>query len=202
VLASGGGTNLQAIIDHLRALGNSAPGEIAVVVSDRAQAGALDRARAAGIEAIHVRYDPSGSELSELLRRLRIDMIALAGYLRLVPRGITREYRGRIVNVHPALLPEFGGSGMYGHRVHQAVIASGARESGATVHYVDDIFDHGDVIAQARVPVFPDDGADTLAARVLEAEHDLYPRVVAQMLQQIGSGDVRLPLDQFPRSTQ
>jgi phosphoribosylglycinamide formyltransferase-1 len=95
-----------------------------------------------------------------------------------VPAGVIEQYRGRIVNIHPALLPAFGGRGMYGRRVHQAVLASGARESGATVHLVDEVYDRGEVLARARVPVLPDDDPDRLAARVLEAEHRLLPAVV------------------------
>jgi formyltetrahydrofolate-dependent phosphoribosylglycinamide formyltransferase len=185
VFASGSGSNLQAIIDHLRALGADAPGTVALVVSDRVGAGALERARRSGIEAVHVPYASSGSALPELLTKHGIDLIALAGYLRHVPSSVTEAFRGRIVNIHPALLPDFGGAGMYGQRVHQAVIAAGARESGATVHYVDDVYDHGAVIEQERVPVLPGDTPEVLAARVLAAEHELYPRVVVRLLQQI-----------------
>jgi phosphoribosylglycinamide formyltransferase 1 len=178
VLASGGGSNLQAIIDHFRALGSHAPGTIALVVSDRAHAGALDRARAAGIPALHI----PAAALDTLLPTLaehHIDVIALAGFLRMIPTSVTRTYRGRIINVHPALLPKFGGAGMYGHRVHEAVIASGEKESGVTVHHVDEQYDHGEIIAQTTVPVLADDTAETLAARVLAAEHEVYPRVLA-----------------------
>jgi formyltetrahydrofolate-dependent phosphoribosylglycinamide formyltransferase len=178
VLASGGGSNLQAIIDHFRSLDAHAPGTIALVVSDRAQAGALERAHTAGIPALHI---PAAAldTLLPALKEHRIDVIALAGFLRMIPADVTRAYRGRIINVHPALLPKFGGPGMYGRRVHEAVLASGDRESGVTIHHVDDQYDHGDVIAQTTVPVLADDTADTLAARVLAAEHELYPRVLA-----------------------
>jgi formyltetrahydrofolate-dependent phosphoribosylglycinamide formyltransferase len=184
VLASGGGTNLQAIIDHFAALGDAAPGVIALVASDRSRAGALDRARRAGIPAFHVPYDATGTALAQLLESEHINLIALAGYLRLIPPNVTAAYRGRIVNIHPALLPDFGGPGMYGHRVHEAVIAAGAKESGATVHHVDDVYDNGDIIAQEHVPVLPGDTADSLAARVLTAEHRLYPRIVEQLMRQ------------------
>jgi folate-dependent phosphoribosylglycinamide formyltransferase PurN len=102
----------------------------------------------------------------------------LAGYLKLVPSPVVAEYRDRIINIHPALLPDFGGKGMYGRRVHEAVLASGARESGASVHLVDERYDRGAVLAQARVPVFPNDTADDLAERVLAEEHRLLPAVV------------------------
>jgi folate-dependent phosphoribosylglycinamide formyltransferase PurN len=105
-------------------------------------------------------------------------LVVLAGYLKLVPAPVIEAYRGRIINIHPALLPAFGGKGMYGHRVHEAVLASGARESGASVHLVDEVYDRGPVLAQARVPVLPGDDAERLAARVLEAEHRLLPAAV------------------------
>jgi formyltetrahydrofolate-dependent phosphoribosylglycinamide formyltransferase len=120
-----------------------------------------------------------------LLARHAVDLVVLAGYLRFVPAEVTRSYRGRIVNIHPALLPAFGGAGMYGHRVHEAVIARGARVSGATVHFVDEEYDHGPIIAQWPVPVFGHDSAATLAQRVLAVEHALYPRVVQQLAEGI-----------------
>ena len=147
-----------------------------VVASDRSDAGALALARERGIAAEHI--EPGEKSLRGLLGHHRVDMIVLAGYLRLIPETIVREYPGRILNVHPALLPAFGGMGMYGERVHRAVLASGARVSGATVHFVDEAYDRGTIIAQWPVPVFPDDTPHVLAARVLRAEHRLLPRVV------------------------
>ena len=181
VLASGSGTNLQAILDHFTSLHGRAPGRVVLVVSDRQDAGALDRARRAGVEAIHVPATRSNAELGALLSEHQIDVVALAGYLRLIPADVTRAFHGRIVNVHPALLPKFGGSGMYGMKVHEAVLASGAKESGATVHFVDDQYDRGAIIAQAKVPVRADDTPSALAKRVLEEEHKLYPKVVAAL---------------------
>jgi phosphoribosylglycinamide formyltransferase 1 len=178
VLASGGGSNLQALVDHLARLGvERRGGEIVLVVSDRSRAGALERAKAAGIDGIHVDAN-SGGTLSDLLRARRVELIALAGYLRLVPPEVVRAYRGRMLNVHPALLPAFGGPGMYGSRVHAAVLASGARVSGPTVHFVDEQYDRGAIVAQWPVPVRADDTAETLALRVLRVEHLLFPRVV------------------------
>lgn len=181
VLASGSGSNLQAILDHFGALGPSAPGQVVLVASDRAAARALERAHTAGIATAHIPSSGPPDMLAALLAQHRVDVIALAGYLRLVPHEVTRAYRGRIVNVHPALLPAFGGPGMYGRRVHEAVIAAGGRESGATVHFVDEAYDRGAIIAQIRVPVDAADTADTLAARVLAQEHILYPRVLAAL---------------------
>jgi phosphoribosylglycinamide formyltransferase 1 len=189
VLASGGGSNLQAILDHFDALGDDRPGDVVLVASDRPAAGALARARARGVATAVIRTGahPEGTPLADLLHDARVDYVALAGYLRLVPADVVRAYADRIVNVHPALLPAFGGTGMYGRRVHEAVIAAGAAETGPTVHFVDERFDHGDVIAQWSIPVRPGDTADSLAARVLRVEHVLYPRVV----QALAAGAIR-----------
>ena len=119
-----------------------------------------------------------GAALLGLLEAHRVELIVLAGYLRRIPPAVIRSFHRRIVNVHPGLLPEFGGAGMYGARVHEAVIASGARTTGVTAHFVDDEFDHGPRIAEWRIPVLEDDTAESLAARVLQVEHIVYPRVV------------------------
>lgn len=178
VLASGAGSNLQAVLDHLDRPGAHRRAEVALVVSDRRQAGALDRARAHGVPAATLATGGREGELDAVLTDHGIEIVALAGYLRLVPPEVTRRFRGRLLNVHPALLPAFGGPGMYGARVHRAVIESGARLSGATVHFVDEVYDHGAIIAQWPVPVFEEDTAEALAARVLRVEHALYPRVI------------------------
>ena len=193
VLVSGGGSNLQALLDHFATLGERRAGEIVLVASDREDAGALERARRAGIPTALVRSSrrEEGEEMAPLLARYDVDLVVLAGYLRFVPSEVTRHYHGRVVNVHPALLPHFGGAGMYGARVHRAVLAAGAVTSGPTVHFVDDEYDHGAVIAQLPVPVHLDDDERTLAARVLRAEHLLYPRVV----QALAAGEVRLGPD-------
>jgi len=123
--------------------------------------------------------DPADSSAwIDALSQHQIDLVVLAGYLKLVPAPVVHRYRGRIINIHPALLPAFGGPGMYGHRVHEAVLANGASVSGATVHLVDEIYDRGAILAQARVPVLPADTPDTLAERVLAVEHRLLPTVV------------------------
>ncbi|MFL5466996.1 MAG: phosphoribosylglycinamide formyltransferase [Gemmatimonadaceae bacterium] len=178
VLASGRGSNLQAIIDHFDNLARERVATIALVASNRADSPALIRAATASIDIAAFNSADDGSELLELLRRFRIDLVVLAGYLKRVPPKVIAEYGGRIMNIHPALLPEFGGEGMYGARVHEAVIASGAPESGVTVHMVDSEYDRGPIIAQWRIPVDKSDTADTLAARVLNIEHIVYPRVV------------------------
>ena len=195
VLASGGGSNLGAILAHFEALagvpGSERPGEIVLVASDQAKAGALDRAGAAGVASFALDRHRRGAGLLPLLREHAIDLVVLAGYLRLVPSDVTREFRGRIVNVHPALLPAFGGPGMYGHHVHRAVIERGVRVTGVTVHFVDDAYDQGPIIAQWPVPVFPGDVADSLARRVLAVEHLVYPRAV----QHLAAGRIRLGVD-------
>jgi phosphoribosylglycinamide formyltransferase-1 len=175
VAASGRGSNLEAL---LRALGPEAPARVVLVLSDRAAPGAFALARARGVPTVHLAAPADPAEWLGALEREAVDLVVLAGYLKLVPAGVIERYRGRILNIHPALLPAFGGRGMYGHRVHQAVLASGARESGASVHLVDEVYDRGEVLARARVPVLPGDDADRLAARVLDAEHRLLPAVV------------------------
>ena len=175
VAVSGRGSNLEAL---LRTLGPDAPARIVVVLSNRPDAPALERAAASGIPTVALR-DPSDSEeWLGTLGRYAVDLLVLAGYLQLVPPGVIARLRGRIINVHPALLPSFGGKGMYGRRVHEAVLASGARESGATVHLVDEVYDRGVILGQARVPVLSGDDPETLAARVLQVEHRLLPAAV------------------------
>jgi formyltetrahydrofolate-dependent phosphoribosylglycinamide formyltransferase len=197
VLASGGGSNLAALFDHLRALaergttGADIP-EIVLVASDQVRAGALERARKWKIpSAVLADRGADAGQLEGLLREHRVDLIVLAGYLRLVPRSVISTYRGRVINIHPALLPAFGGAGMYGQRVHSAVLEHGARVSGATVHFVDEEYDRGPIIAQWPVPVLPGDTAESLAARVLRVEHLLLPRAACA----VAAGSVRLGED-------
>ncbi len=180
VLASGGGSNLQAILDHFEWLGSRRGGNVVLVASDRPNAGALERATRAEIEAVVLPTDkrPQGTPLSQLLDDREIDLVVLAGYLRLVPAAVVGKFAGRILNIHPALLPAFGGPGMYGSRVHHAVLAAGVRVTGVTAHFVDEVYDRGRIVAQWPVPVFGSDDAGTLASRVLRVEHLVYPRVV------------------------
>jgi phosphoribosylglycinamide formyltransferase 1 len=180
VLASGGGSNLQAILDHFDALGRARAGDVVLVAGERAEAGAQARARARGIPTalLPTVEHPDRPCLASLLAEHRIDLLVLAGYLRLVPAEVVRAFHERIVNVHPGLLPAFGGKGMYGHRVHEAVLRAGVAVTGVTVHLVDDEYDHGRILAQWPVPVLAGDDAEALAARVLRVEHALYPRAV------------------------
>lgn len=179
VFVSGRGSNLQALHAYL---GRAGGADVVLVVSDRASSGALAWARERGIQTATLE---SGADDADAILRLlnshRVELVVLAGYLRLVPPEVVRAYRRRMVNVHPALLPAFGGPGMYGTRVHRAVLESGARVSGPTVHFVDEIYDHGPIIAQWPVPVLFSDDEAALAARVLRIEHLLLPRVVHQL---------------------
>ncbi len=182
-LASGGGTNLQAIIDHIKS--GRLQAEIVAVISNVPGAGALERAKQQGLPFFTVNHrdfvsrSEFESRLAEIIDRQGAQLICLCGFLRILSPSFIDRYAKRIINIHPALLPAFGGKGFYGHKVHQAVLASGAGESGCTVHYVDKEVDHGPIILQHKVPVLAGDTPDTLAARVLEQEHLAYSRAIA-----------------------
>ena len=191
VLCSGGGSNLQALLDYFGGLGDKRAADVVLVASDRASAGALIRARNHSVTAISMDAPTRTTGMQAMLHTHRVDLIALAGYLRFIPDDVTTEFRGRIMNIHPSLLPAFGGHGMFGHHVHEAVLAAGTRISGATVHFVDAEYDHGPIIAQWPVPVFPDDTGTTLADRGLEVEHQIYPPAV----QAVASEEVSLGAD-------
>jgi phosphoribosylglycinamide formyltransferase 1 len=178
VLASGRGSNMQAIIDHFDNLARERVAKVVLVASNKAESPALVRAATASIDIAHFDATDDGTALLGLLEKFRVDLVVLAGYLKRIPSKVTGAYSGRMLNIHPALLPAFGGEGMYGSRVHEAVIASGARETGVTVHLVDDDYDRGPIVAQWRLAVNPSDTPESLAARVLNVEHTVYPRVV------------------------
>ena len=184
VFASGTGTDLQSILD--RTADGSIDGQVVLVISNNAKAMALDRARDAGAKAAHWSEKQAGSHeafvrgLLDLLAEAKTDLVVLAGYMKLIPEQVVNAYQGRMLNVHPGLLPKFGGKGFYGMRVHEAVIAAGETESGATVHFVDPIYDHGAVFMQRSVPVLPDDTPESLRDRVLELEHQLLPDAVSE----------------------
>jgi phosphoribosylglycinamide formyltransferase 1 len=180
VFASGGGSNLQALIDHL---GETGGAQVALVISDRPQAQALERARSAGIptHVVPVQGRPIAAVTADTIDALsaaRVDLVALAGYIRLLPPDVVRRFAYRILNIHPALLPAFGGKGMYGERVHRAVLDAGCRITGATVHFVNERYDEGRILAQWPVPVLEADTTETLQQRVLRVEHELYPAAV------------------------
>jgi len=181
VLASGRGSNLQALIDAQKR--GELGGEIAVVFSNVEGAAALDRARRAGIPAVFRdhrgrRREDFDAEVAQILVTHAVDVVCLAGYMRLLSPGLVRAFEGRILNVHPALLPAFPGL----HAQRQA-LEHGAKVSGATVHLVDAGLDSGPIVAQEAVRVLPSDDEDTLAARILEAEHRIYPRAVRALLE-------------------
>jgi phosphoribosylglycinamide formyltransferase-1 len=186
VFLSGGGSNLQSLIDASKSGVLSA--DIALVVSSRKKALGLERAAKASIPTFvfkaknYSTHEEAGEQLMSVLREHAIDYLALAGYLSLLPEQVVTSFRNRIVNVHPALLPKYGGKGMYGQHVHEAVIASGDSESGVSVHLVDEIYDNGRVLEQVSVQVEPEDTADSLAERVLIQEHRLYPRVLQKLI--------------------
>jgi phosphoribosylglycinamide formyltransferase-1 len=187
-LASGRGSNIQALLDAV-ARGELAA-RIVLVISNNAAAGALTRARDAGVSALHLSekqfdsYEEFVVRLLAILNDANADLIVLAGYLRKVPGTVVARYRGRIINVHPALLPNHGGEGMYGMHVHKAVLAAGDTMSGATVHFVDEEYDRGATIGQELVPVVDGDTPETLAARVLDAEHLLIVHAVKRMIEE------------------
>jgi phosphoribosylglycinamide formyltransferase-1 len=178
VFASGGGSNFQAMLDAID--DGALAAEAVLCVSDRATAGALDRAHRHDVPTAVL--DPSNDDhetaLLDALETHNADFIALAGYLRKIPAGVVNRFHHRMSNIHPALLPAFGGKGMYGMNVHRAVIDHGARWSGATVHLVDETYDTGPIVLQEPVPVYPDDTPEALAARILDVEHRLYPEAL------------------------
>ena len=191
VFASGGGSNFQSLLDYQT---DGSLGKIRLLVSDREGAGALDRATKAGVatRVIPVKGRPADGvamETLEVLEEHEIDVILLAGYLRLIPPVVVQAFPKLILNIHPALLPSFGGKGMWGHHVHEAVLASGATFSGPTIHFVDEEYDTGAILAQWPVPVRAGDTADTLAARVLKIEHILYPLAADHLCRAVEAGE-------------
>ena len=191
-LASGGGTNLQAIIDA--AASGELHADVAVIISNNSNSGALRRARKAGIPRFHLSgaTHPEAAALDRAilgaLQEHGVDVVVLAGYMKMLGPAVLSRYEGRVLNVHPALLPKFGGKGMYGRRVHEAVLASGESITGASVHVVDAEYDHGPVVAQIEVPVLGGDTVESLSARVLEREHEL----LVETLQKVATGAIDL----------
>lgn len=177
VLASGSGSNFQAILDARR--DGRLEAVVAVLVASKPGIGAIVRAEAAGIP---VEIPDQADSLAAVLKRVAPDRIILAGWLRRIPSELVEAYAGRILNIHPALLPKYGGAGMYGRHVHEAVILAGETISGCTVHEVTEAYDEGPILGQATVPVHPDDTPETLAARVLAEEHSLYPSIIQRHL--------------------
>ena len=183
VSGAGRGSNMQSIIDGC--LSEQIYGSVVLVIGSKDDAPAMIRAREAGIHTVVVSSKDYPDcmhrdiRMHEVLQEYKVDLVCLAGYMSLLGPKCVESYRNRIMNIHPALLPSFCGDGMYGHHVHEAVIARGAKISGATVHFVDEKYDSGPIILQAAVAVLDTDTPDTLAARVLEIEHKIYPDAVA-----------------------
>lgn len=191
VLVSGGGTNLQAIIDAKRA-GKIPSAELALIVASNASAYALTRAENAGIAHAVLRKEKGeapenyGERLLTLLRENAIDVVVLAGFLTILPENVIRAYDHRILNIHPSLIPSFCGDGFYGLHVHEAALKRGVKVTGATVHFVNEITDGGDIIAQKAVEVLPGDTPETLQRRVMEqAEWILLPQALEQVAGEI-----------------
>jgi phosphoribosylglycinamide formyltransferase-1 len=182
VFASGSGSNFQALIDHREA--GDLHAELALLVGNNSTAGAFERARRHGIPSVHIAPSHFSGEaaycekLLSILRDKTIDCIALAGYMKKIPEPVVSAFRLRIVNIHPGLLPAFGGPGLYGERVHRAVLDYGAKLSGVTIHFVDERYDHGPIIFQDTVKVLDGDDVQSLARRVLALEHASYWKVL------------------------
>ncbi len=192
VLASHGGSNLQAIIDGCAS--GQIDGEVVLVVSNNKKAFALERARNHHIDTLiltDAAYPAPNEYAGELLSQLanrNVNLICLAGYMKMIPQPVIEGYRDRIINIHPALLPKHGGKGMYGIHVHESVIAAHESETGVTIHLVNEHYDDGRIIAQESIAVHPDDTPQSLQERVLELEHQLYPDTVAR----IAAGEITL----------
>ena len=192
VLASHGDSNLQAIIDGCAS--GQIDGEVVLVVSNNKKAFALERARNHHIDTLiltDAAYPAPNEYAGELLSQLasrKVNLICLAGYMKMIPQPVIEEYRDRIINIHPALLPKHGGKGMYGIHVHESVIAAHESETGVTIHLVNEHYDDGRIIAQESIAVHPDDTPQSLQERVLELEHQLYPDTVAR----IAAGEITL----------
>jgi len=186
VFCSGGGSNFKALFQAITA--RQLPAEIVLCVSNRSQCGAMEFAREHNIATFHITekqftsFDDFAAAMLQELKKHRVDIILLAGYMRKVPDVVVTVFSDKMLNIHPALLPKFGGEGMYGIHVHTAVLAAGETETGATVHFVNEEYDKGALLLQRSVPVLPTDTPETLAARVLECEHTLYPDALEKLL--------------------
>lgn len=185
ILASGSGTNAENIYNFF-ARGNRVT--VSLVIYDRAAAGVAPRMQAYGVETVYIPKSvwlEHPEEIIEILRSHEIDLVVLAGFLRVIPSEITSAYAGRIINIHPSLLPAYGGMGMFGHKVHEAVIAAGETRSGVTVHYVSDEVDGGEILMQETVDITPEDTPETLEQKIHAVEYSLFPRAIVAALRRI-----------------
>ncbi|HPD03126.1 MAG TPA: phosphoribosylglycinamide formyltransferase [Eubacteriales bacterium] len=187
VFVSGGGSNLQSLIDGVNS--GEIKAEMAAVIASSSKIFAVERAKIHNIPCFVMRkrdfssLDAMYDEIIAILKERNVDLVVLAGYLTILTPNIIEAFRGRIINIHPSLIPKYCGMGFYGLKVHEAVVAAGEKESGATVHFVDEGADTGKIIRQERVPVYPSDTAETLAARVLEVEHRILRETVKQLVE-------------------
>lgn len=186
VFASGSGTNFQAIIDSVES--GRIQAKIAGLITSKDGISAIERANKAAIPYFTIKrthFENENQFGEAILEKLKIwepDLIVLAGYMVKLPSSVIQQYPDSIINIHPSLLPKYGGRGYYGSRVHQAVIDAGESESGCTVHYVNEVYDEGPIIAQKKIPVLPEDTPNSLAERILKEEHKLLPAVINQLL--------------------
>ena len=182
IFASGTGTNAAAIIAHFKTTGKA---KVALIVCNKAEAGVLDIARREEIPFLIIdKQTFHQTMLLEQMADYKPSLIVLAGFLWKIPEAIIHAYPGKIINIHPALLPGYGGKGMYGHKVHDAVISAGDKESGITIHYVNEHYDEGNIIVQARCRIQAGDTADALAANIHKLEHFYFPRAIEFLLEQ------------------
>jgi len=184
IFASGSGTNAANIIKYFS---TSKDIKVALVLSNNRNAYVLRRAEELGVDTVIFDRDQfyNSDKIEKVLREYSTDLIVLAGFLWLVPQGILKEYSGRIINIHPALLPAYGGKGMYGDRVHCAVIENKEKESGITIHHVNEVYDSGNIIFQAKCPIEPTDTPESLAEKVHSLEYRYYPEVIAAFVRKM-----------------
>jgi len=203
IFGSGAGSNAQKIIDHFTSTPSLSPesigifdkgegamnpkAKVSLIVCNRPGAGVLHIAAKENIPALLIEKEKffSGDAYLDKLKEKEIDLIVLAGFLWKIPDALIKAYPGRIINIHPALLPQYGGKGMYGNNVHAAVIAAGEKQSGITIHYVDEQYDNGDIIFQAKCPVLPGDTADSLGQRIHKLEHEHFPKVIEEVVDKL-----------------
>ncbi|MFP4664273.1 MAG: phosphoribosylglycinamide formyltransferase [Bacteroidales bacterium] len=182
ILASGSGSNAENIVRHF--VGNEHAG-VKLIVSDRENAGVLSRAKRLNVDGYYISRKSmrESNQLMDMLHDYKIDVIVLAGFLALIPSELIQAFDHRIINIHPALLPAYGGKGMYGVRVHQAVIENNETESGISIHYVNEKYDEGNIILQAKCPVYKSDDTNSLANRIHKLEYRYYPQVIEQLIE-------------------
>jgi phosphoribosylglycinamide formyltransferase-1 len=190
ILASGGGSNMQAIVDAYKFGILKGLAEVVLVISNNTNAFVLERAKKENIKSVCIERknfkdeESFNKEILVELQAANTDLVCLAGYMRMIDKEILKVYNGRILNIHPALLPKFGGKGMYGHFVHEAVVKAGEKKSGATVHFANEEYDSGKIILRQEVEVFKSDTPEDVARKVLEAEHKIYPQAIKKVIEE------------------